>query len=562
MVALDGAAAMCCACVLLEGGVLQECERTACMRPVVWEPPEVLSVAEQAVVKRIKRAKLFPFLRRKRRALFSDAFQEELAALYQEGARGQPPVPPAKLALVTIIQAYTGASDDEAIEALTMDRRWQLVLDCLDAEQAPFGKGTLVRFRQALIAKDLDRRLIERTVEVATADEVHELSPRHLRAALDSSPLWGAARVEDTYNLLGHALRKVIGVLARQQGRELAAVAQEAGADLVAGSSLKAALDLDWDAPEQQAQALVTILAAVTAVEEWAAAHSTSDQETVAAGLATARQIEAQDVAPGTDGRPALIDGVAPDRRIAVEDADMRHGRKSKSLLVDGYKRHVLHDLDRKLIVAVGITPANVPEATVTAQIVADLAHQPFHLTELDIDRAYLSSALVRERPPDLQIACKAWPVRSGPDGHFPKTAFTLDWAAGTIHCPNAVSVPFQPGDTIQFPASSCSPCPLRPRCTSSRHGRSVAIHPDERLLQELRERQRTPAGRAKLRERVAVEHTLAHVGHWQGHRARYCGTRKNLFDLRRTAVVQNLHVLMARRDDTSPVTSITGPAL
>lgn len=60
----------------------------------------------------------------------------------------------------------------------------------------------------------------------------------------------------------------------------------------------------------------------------------------------------------------------------------------------------------------------------------------------------------------------------------------------------------------------------------------------------ELRQRQLTPLGRAKLRERIAVEHGLAHIGHWQGRRARYRGVRKNLFDLRRCAVVQNLHVL------------------
>jgi hypothetical protein len=41
-----------------------------------------------------------------------------------------------------------------------------------------------------------------------------------------------------------------------------------------------------------------------------------------------------------------------------------------------------------------------------------------------------------------------------------------------------------------------------------------------------------------------AVEHTLAQVGHWQGRRARYVGPRKNLFDLRRCAVVHNLHVI------------------
>ncbi len=69
-------------------------------------------------------------------------------------------------------------------------------------------------------------------------------------------------------------------------------------------------------------------------------------------------------------------------------------------------------------------------------------------------------------------------------------------------------------------------------------------VHPDESLLAELRERQTTATGRAKLSERVSVEHTLAHIGQWQGDKARYIGLRKNLFDLRRMAVVHNLHVL------------------
>jgi hypothetical protein len=67
---------------------------------------------------------------------------------------------------------------------------------------------------------------------------------------------------------------------------------------------------------------------------------------------------------------------------------------------------------------------------------------------------------------------------------------------------------------------------------------------PDERLLWELRERQQAPEDRAKLRERIVVEHTLAHVGRWQGRRARYRGQHKNVFNLRRSAVIHNLHVL------------------
>ena len=96
----------------------------------------------------------------------------------------------------------------------------------------------------------------------------------------------------------------------------------------------------------------------------------------------------------------------------------------------------------------------------------------------------------------------------------------------------------------MRFPKNTCAACPLRDRCTTSGTGRTVAIHPNEALLAELRQRQQTPAGRARLRERTKVWHALAHVGHWQGRRARYRGTRKNLFDLRRVAVIHNLHVI------------------
>ena len=149
--------------------------------------------------------------------LIDEQFQAELAQAYADRPKGQPPVPPARLALATILQAYTGVSDDEVIEATVMDRRWQLVLDCMGAEEPPFSKGTLVGFRKRLIEKNLDRRLIERTVELAA--RTGGFGPRALRAALDSSPLWGAGRVEDTLNLMGHALRKALGVIAVLQGR-------------------------------------------------------------------------------------------------------------------------------------------------------------------------------------------------------------------------------------------------------------------------------------------------------------------------------------------------------
>src|SRR6201997_2064976 len=137
------------------------------MRPGMWSPPVEPSPAEQAVIKAVRRARLFVFLREHRHELFDEGFQAELARAYADSPKGQPPVPPARLALATVLQACTGVSDDEVIEAAVMDRRWQLVLDCMGAEEPPFSKGTLVGFRTRLIEHDLDRRLIERTVGLA-----------------------------------------------------------------------------------------------------------------------------------------------------------------------------------------------------------------------------------------------------------------------------------------------------------------------------------------------------------------------------------------------------------
>ena len=182
------------------------------MQPAIWKPEVTLSPQEEQIVKKIRKAKLFVFLRAHRHELFDEAFQKELASLYRPTERGQPPICPAILALALILEAYTGGSDDEVIEATVMDRRWQLVLDCLDTEQAPWSLGTLVAFRKLLIEGQMDRRLIERTIEIATQSQA--FGPRALRAALDSSPLWGAGRVEDTTNLVGHALKKAMRVVA------------------------------------------------------------------------------------------------------------------------------------------------------------------------------------------------------------------------------------------------------------------------------------------------------------------------------------------------------------
>ena len=76
-------------------------------------------------------------------------------------------------------------------------------------------------------------------------------------------------------------------------------------------------------------------------------------------GIETARRVRAQEVEQrAAEGPPVLRRGVARERLVSVEDPQMRHGRKSRSVRFSGYKRHVLRDLDTGLLRA-GVTPAN-----------------------------------------------------------------------------------------------------------------------------------------------------------------------------------------------------------
>ena len=151
------------------------------------------------------------------------------------------------MGLATLLQACCHGSDQDAVELTVMGKRWQRVLNCLGAEPPPRSRGTLCHCRLRLMAHNLDKTLLDRAG--ALVEQTGGCGARHLRAALASPPLCGASRVEDTVNLLGHALRTAVGLAAQALGTSAAVRMADAGLELVGQSRLTAALDLDWGAP-------------------------------------------------------------------------------------------------------------------------------------------------------------------------------------------------------------------------------------------------------------------------------------------------------------------------
>jgi IS5 family transposase len=514
----------------------------------IWTTQRELTGLEQRIVKRCAKRRVFVFLRELRHRIFDEAMQTRLAAAYNEVTRGKERVPPAQLAMALLLQAALDVPDHEVVELTVMDRRWQMVLGCLGAEEPLFAQGTLYNFRQRMIEHGLDRELFDKTV--ALARETGGFSATHLRAAFDASPLWGAGRVEDTFNLIGRAAMHVVRTAADRLGRPFAEVAAEAGISVVAATSIKTGLDVDWDDPDARKTGLTKLLSQVQSLGHWLDRELKEEltRPPLEEQWKLVQKLIAQDTEPDPEGGGGrrITDGVAKDRRISVSDPDMRHGRKSKRKRIDGYKRHIAVDVDTPgLICGVAVTPANQPERVASAALLADLNRHRLKLSELFIDRGYLGDESIEGlRQQGLQVHCKPFPLRNG--DRFDKGDFEIDIDANSVRCPEGIVVPLRLGANAHFPAHKCDPCPKREACTRAKpgRGRSLSIHPNEPFMLELRGKAKSVEGRANLRTRVKVEHGLATLRTRQGERARYRGLRKNLFDVRRHAAVENLFVI------------------
>lgn len=514
-----------------------------------WMPPQQLSEQEERFVERMgQTGKLFAFLRRHRHELLDEAFQEELEGMYRQTGAGKTPVAPGLMAMATLVQGYLKASDATMVELTVFDLRVQMVLDCLGQSEPAFSQGALSEFRQRLIRTQMDRRLLERTVEVAARQrefDWRKVKPA-LKVGIDSRPLAGAFRVEDTFNLLGHAARKVVQSAGRVLGWPWQRVCREAGIPLLLGSSLKKALDVDWNQPEQKTRALQTLCQQLESLEAWLKKHLPQQRllPVLAEPLKVLEQVRSQDLEPdpGGGGGVRLRKEVAPDRRVSVEDGEMRHGRKCKSRRFNGFKQHIAAELELELILACQVTPANRPEQEAAPALQKDLERQGVQVAQLHIDRGYIASPVVNEvLAKGGEVLCKPWATKK--EAVFPKSSFKMDMRRRRLTCPAGQTQPFTLGTVVEFDAQQCQSCPLRAQCTTAEpsRGRSIRIAEDEPLQHRLRKLAKTPSGRERLRKRVGVEHRLAHLSRRQGPRARYRGVRKNTFELRRAASIQNL---------------------
>jgi hypothetical protein len=518
---------------------------------------------------------MFAFLAAHRAEVFPDA---DYADLFAPRGVGRPSLPATRMAAVLTLQALHDYSDRETAEAVRFDVRWKVAIGA-SLDDAGFDPSSLVYWRNRIARSARPHRVNDAVRKIV--EQTGILRGRR-RRAVDSTILADAVATQDTVTQLISAIRRV----ARQVPGAAEKIAEQCTGHDYSKPGKPA---IDWDDPaakEVLVSALVNDASAVVA-----ALRDAELGEPAASALALLALVAGQDVEPaegsdGSDGRWRIARKVAEDRVISTVDPDARHTRKSPEARRDGYRAHVAADpgtgiiTDEKLTRAAGQENSDpaVAEEFVTAEAGAgdarpgsgnpgdpaaapgpDDAGSQDSLAERDSDGDELSwygdsaygTGELREAIGSAghRAVIKPKPVQPAVPGGFTRDDFTVDDQHSTVTCPAGVTRTIPPGRHVVFGAA-CRACPLRARCTTSKSGRVVSLHPLDHLLRAARaDWAATGLPKEYAAWRPNVERAIAQVATWRGRRLklRYRSVTKNHAWLKHRTAALNLRNLTSR---------------
>jgi DDE family transposase/transposase-like protein DUF772 len=480
--------------------------------------PELFRSTRALCEPRLGATSIYRLLADQGQRLFPD---EAFSDLFEDVGRRS--VPPHVVATVMVLQRIEGVSDREAVDRFAFDLRWKYAAG-VDLDYPTFVHTVLVDMRARLRESKRPDRIFEAVLEMAKGAG---LVGR--KRVLDSTALYDAVATQDTVTMIRSAIRALLVVVDDALGSELRAVLQR---DDDYGSGGKPSCD--WDDASAR-EALVDALArdgyAVLALLD-----GRTLSEPVQSAAALLVTVLGQDLEQREDGIFRIARRVAPDRVISTVDPEARHGHKTASRGFDGYKGHIAIDPDSEIITATEVTAGNVGDASAAERLLADVLPPPApghdvptatvpaapsepqaEPVEAYGDASYGTADLVEKlEAAGIQADMKVQPPSPPRAGMFSQDDFVIDTQAATVTCPRGVLVTLRTskdGSAVADFAPHCEGCPLRARCTASKEGRSVRLHPKHAVLDRARRRQRDPHWRARYRAtRPKVERKIAHL--------------------------------------------------
>jgi hypothetical protein len=158
-------------------------------------------------------------------------------------------------------------------------------------------------------------------------------------------------------------------------------------------------------------------------------------------------------------------------------------------------------------------------------------------------DSAYSAGefrAHLRDR--EMIAVIKPPPLRPAVAGGFSLDDFIIDTTAGTVTCPEGVTVTITPAGAARF-GGDCHRCPVRHLCTTTTGGRVIDLHPHHDLLAAARRQAETDRFD---KHRPMIERTIAWLVANGHRRLRHRGTDRNRLAWSHRCAAVNLKRLLA----------------
>src|SRR5215831_18470261 len=199
-----------------------------------------------------------------------------------DAEHGRRSIPPSVVAGAFLLALREGCSDREAEQRMRYDLRWKWALG-LGLNDHGCDHSSLCVFRARLLAHEEEGRLFREIVSGAVAAGL--LTKRAVQV-MDSSPMLGAAAVQDTYKLMRTALHKL---MKGHKGELPAELMPRPKQYLQTGKA-----DIDWEDAEARRQELQRLVAdAELALKELPVE---TDKPAASAARALLERVAGQDV--------------------------------------------------------------------------------------------------------------------------------------------------------------------------------------------------------------------------------------------------------------------------
>ena len=461
---------------------------------------------------------------------------------------------PLVLTGMLLLQARHNVPDDEVVLRAHQDLSWRYALG-LEGLDRPPGVTSLRRFRTKLREKRGDDFLHKRTLALAVdTGALHDIE---LQTA-DSTNTDCRGAVIDTFNLVATGIGQVVRTVARAFGSSVDELAQRWGLAAYLARSVKGAAAIDWSSEPARNKFLTEEIKDADRLPELVKALNVKLPPDVDEALALLAKVSRQDVETLPDGTFRIAQGTAAGRIISITDPEARHGRKSSSKVINGFKTHIMGTIETQFVTGIVITDAGTHDARPTSKLIQQTETAGVKPKEVVSDAAYGTGANLRACAEEgVKVLTKlATPSHKGGN---PKRAFKIDLDAGTVTCPagqvtsNSTQVKGQDDGAevvakFRFDRAICQACPMAKTCnaeTAKGGGRTITLSGYERELQETISFNNEPRAKDVLRSRSAVERLISHLVRMGMRQARFFGMHMVQFQAFMAATAYNLQRLM-----------------